>query len=162
MGSNIGERKIHLRKGLEALGSVLRITAVSSIYETDPVGGPPQGAFLNLTVRGWTGLGPRQLLRHAQGVERRAGRTSRVRNGPRTLDVDLLFFGSLVMTERDLEIPHPRLGERAFVLIPLTEVAGEWVDPTSGLTVAELRARLGPEPPGVRLYEGGGSWDRMP
>lgn len=121
LGSNLGDRRGHLRRAVAALPDVV---AVSGVYETDPVGGPPgQGAYLNAVVELETDLSPRDLLELAQRLERDAGRVRTERWGPRTLDVDVLVVGDLVVDEPDLRVPHPRLGERAFVLVPLSDLA---------------------------------------
>lgn len=133
LGSNLGDREGHLRRGLAGLGEFVRLEGVSGIYDSAPVGGSAQRRFLNLVVRGRTRLSPRALLRCTQEVEARAGRARDApRNDPRTLDVDILFYGAQVISEEGLEIPHPRWRERAFVLLPLREVGEDWVDPGSG------------------------------
>ncbi len=123
LGSNLGDREAHLRsavKGLRDRGCTLE---ASPVYETAPVGGPPgQGKYLNCVVRLETELSPRELLALAQELEREAGRVRTVKDGPRTLDVDLLLFDDLVIAEADLSVPHPRLYERAFVLAPLEDL----------------------------------------
>ena len=103
--------------------------SVSSVFSTSPVGGPPQGPYLNAVVRLVTDLSARRLLALAHDLEQEAGRVRTVRNGPRTLDVDLLLYGDEQIDEPDLVVPHPRLHERAFVLAPLEELAPELVPP---------------------------------
>ena len=120
LGSNIGDRLGHLRT---AVASLSEVTAVSSVYETDPVGGPEQGRFLNIVVAVETDLDPRELLGVCHRLESAAGRVRDVRWGPRTLDVDILWIDGVTVDEPDLQIPHPRIGERRFVLEPLAEVA---------------------------------------
>ena len=122
---------------------------VSSIYDTDPVGFREQESFLNLVAEvDWDGE-PRELLRRCLAVEKVMGRERRVRNGPRTLDIDILLCGNRIHREAGLEIPHPRLQERRFVLVPLEEIAPGIVHPVLGLTVRELLARC-PDTSGVR------------
>ena len=128
-GSNLGDRAGNLRGGLRLLAAVdgVRVEAVSSIYETDPVGGVPQPAYLNLAARlGIAGvLSPEALLAEMQRIERALGRRreGEIRWGQRTLDLDLLLFGGEMRAGGALALPHPRMWERAFVLVPLREVA---------------------------------------
>jgi 2-amino-4-hydroxy-6-hydroxymethyldihydropteridine diphosphokinase len=141
LGSNLGDREAHLEKGLASLRAAgVRLTAVSSIYETEPVGGPSQGPYLNLVAAGDTLLSPEALLEAALAAEQDAGRVRTVRNAARTLDVDVLFHGDLVQRGPRLTLPHPRLHERRFVLVPLGELAPAWRHPLLDLTVAELLA----------------------
>jgi len=129
LGSNLGERRRLLAEAIESLDGV---TAVSSVYETEPVGGPGgQGAFLNLVVVIDTALSPRQLLGVCHRLESAANRVRVERWGPRTLDVDILWIDGVTMDEPDLQIPHPRMWERRFVMEPMAEVApdvvpGDW------------------------------------
>jgi 2-amino-4-hydroxy-6-hydroxymethyldihydropteridine diphosphokinase len=150
-GSNLGDRAANLRGALRALGETpgVRVAAVSRLYETDPVGGVPQPVFLNLAARLEIGaaLAPEALLREMQRIERAFGRRreNEIRRGPRTLDLDLLLFGGETRATDFLTLPHPRMWERAFVLIPLREVADD----------ALLRAKLEKFPagdPSVRLF----------
>ncbi len=123
LGSNLGDREAFLRMGVKGLG---RVTALSSVYETDPVGGPDdQGPFLNMVVEIETSLDPFALLRRCQRIEAEAMRQRIVHWGPRTLDVDIIQFDDLTMTSPELEVPHPRFAERRFVLEPLAEIAPE-------------------------------------
>lgn len=125
LGSNLGERERLLAEAIDSLDGV---TAVSSVYETDPVGGPGgQGAFLNLVVAIETPLTPRQLLGVCHRLESAANRVRIERWGPRTLDVDILWMDGIVVDEPDLQIPHPRMFERRFVLEPLAEIAPDVV-----------------------------------
>lgn len=140
LGSNLGDRWALLRSALAGLPDVV---AVSSVYETDPVGGPEgQGPYLNCVVELDTDLTPRQLLEAAQRLELEAGRVRVERWGPRTLDVDILLVDDLVVDEPDLVVPHPRLWERDFVVVPLAELA-----PDLAPDLADARRFA----PGVRL-----------
>ena len=141
LGSNLGDRLGHLRAAVGGLGASDRVdvVAVSRVYETAPVGGPDQGPYLNAVIAIETDLEPRALLRLAQGLEESARRVRGERNGPRTLDVDVLLIEELVIDEADLVVPHPRLRERGFVLAPLADVAPHLVDrPAEGWAGVEL------------------------
>jgi 2-amino-4-hydroxy-6-hydroxymethyldihydropteridine diphosphokinase len=124
LGSNLGDRWSHLRWAVVALPDVVEVSAV---YETAPVGGPDQGPYLNCVVRLETDLDARGLLEVAQDRELAAGRVRGERWGPRTLDVDVLWVDGQTVDELDLEVPHPRMFERAFVLVPLRDVAPDLV-----------------------------------
>jgi len=133
LGSNLGQRVRYLRRAVDAIPDKVR---VSSLYETDPIGGVEQGAFLNLVVQLDTDMTARELLDLAQRLERDAERVRIERWGPRTLDVDILYIDDERVDEPDLVVPHPRWRERAFVMIPLGEIAPDllhgWVDPDEG------------------------------
>ena len=128
LGSNLGDRLAHLQAALDDLCDRFAIAAISPVYETDPVGGPEQGAYLNAVVAIETDLEPRALLAVAHDIEAAAHRVRAERWGPRTLDVDILLYGDVSVTEPDLEIPHPRMWERGFVLAPLRDIAPDLVD----------------------------------
>jgi 2-amino-4-hydroxy-6-hydroxymethyldihydropteridine diphosphokinase len=130
LGSNLGDRAAHLQGAIDALATAdeVRVAAVSRVYDTAPVGGPPQDAFLNAVVAIDTDLAPHALLALAQQIERDARRVRAERWGPRTLDVDVLLFDDLALDDPDLIIPHPRMWERGFVLAPLRDVAPGLVD----------------------------------
>ena len=145
LGSNLGERESHLAAALVALKRRPEITGlvVSSLWETAPVGGPPgQGPYLNAAVRFETTLPARALLDLLLEIERLEGRERGEPDAPRTLDLDVLFYGAHVIREAGLTVPHPRLHERAFVLAPLREIAADWPHPELGATVATLAERL--------------------
>ncbi len=145
LGSNLGDRAAQLAAAIAALRAHpgVRVEALSTVYETAPVGPPPQGPYLNAVARLRTRLAPRALLERLLEIEVAAGRR---RGGPRwsarTLDLDLLLYGSLVLDERGLCIPHPRLHERAFVLEPLCELAPRLVHPRLGSRIEELARRV--------------------
>jgi 2-amino-4-hydroxy-6-hydroxymethyldihydropteridine diphosphokinase len=127
LGSNLGDRWTHLREAVAALAPE-EVVAVSPVYETDPVGGPAgQPPYLNLVVELATERSPRALLEVARRLEEAGGRVRAERHGPRTLDVDVLLVGDLVVSEPDLVVPHPRMHERRFVLAPLADLAPELV-----------------------------------
>ncbi len=128
LGSNLGDRRAALRQAVARLTEGGDVTAVSPLYETEPVGGPEdQGAFLNVVVELATADSPRQLLTRCQALEEAAHRVRTVRFGPRTLDADVLLVGDLVVDEPDLVVPHPRMWERRFVLAPLADLAPDLV-----------------------------------
>jgi 2-amino-4-hydroxy-6-hydroxymethyldihydropteridine diphosphokinase len=140
LGSNLGDRAAFLQYALDELGESdgVAVDAVSRVYETAPVGGPPQDAFLNAVVAVDTTLDPRALLALAQRIENGAERVRVERWGPRTLDVDVLLYDDVVLDDPELTIPHPRMWERGFVLAPLRDVAPELVDGTA--TWEDVRA----------------------
>lgn len=143
LGSNLGDRQANLARALKLLGERLHVELVSSIYETEPVGYAEQPPFLNAICRAQTELGPMQLLSLVKGIEASLGRVPSFPNAPRPIDIDIIFYGDRVMETPDLTIPHPRLEERAFVLIPLLEVAPDLRHPVSGENVKDLAARVG-------------------
>jgi 2-amino-4-hydroxy-6-hydroxymethyldihydropteridine diphosphokinase len=136
LGSNLGDREEALRRGVTQLAAAGDVTAVSPLYETEPVGGPAdQGPFLNVVVELTTTDSPRQLLVRCQALEEAAHRVRTVRFGPRTLDADVLLVGDLRVDEADLVVPHPRMWERRFVLQPLADLAPDLV-PSEQLVAA--------------------------
>jgi 2-amino-4-hydroxy-6-hydroxymethyldihydropteridine diphosphokinase len=137
LGSNLGDRAAHLRAAVAGLADRLGADpVVSPVYRTAPVGGPEQDDFYNVVVRVDTDRGPRQLLAAAQALEAAAGRVRTVRWGPRPLDVDILWVDGVSVDEPDLQVPHPRMFERRFVLAPLRDVAPDLVD-DAALAAAE-------------------------
>lgn len=132
IGSNVGDRAQFCRTAVEELNATdgVEVTATSSLYETSPIGGPPQRSFVNLVVRVRTSLDHRDLLALTQSIEARLGReTSEIRWGPRVVDLDILSFDDEKISEPDLEIPHPRLTQRRFALVPLLEIDPAAADP---------------------------------
>ena len=142
LGSNLGRRAANLAAARDALAQALALTASSSVYETDPWGPIKQGRYLNQVVRATTALTPRALLAKLHEIERALGRdrTGETRYGPRTIDLDILLYGNVVVDEPDLQIPHPRMMERPFVLVPLSEIAPDLT--VRGVRVKEALARL--------------------
>jgi 2-amino-4-hydroxy-6-hydroxymethyldihydropteridine diphosphokinase len=138
LGSNLDDREANLRRGVALLARSLEMVEGSSVYETEPWGHKDQPRFLNLVCWAHTGISPAELLRLCQETERAVGRTRTFRYGPRLLDVDILAYGDSVITTPTLVVPHPRLAERRFVLVPMAEVAPEWVHPVTGRTASEL------------------------
>jgi 2-amino-4-hydroxy-6-hydroxymethyldihydropteridine diphosphokinase len=153
LGGNLGDRRANLRAALARLAPAAVVRAVSSLYETEPVGYRPQPDFLNAVARVETALSPWHLLEHLLAIEQALGRQRRFRDAPRPIDLDILFFDDLTMDEEGLVIPHPRLAERAFVLIPLVELAPDLGHPWLGRPVGELLAAL-PAAEAVRRVEG--------
>jgi 2-amino-4-hydroxy-6-hydroxymethyldihydropteridine diphosphokinase len=142
LGSNLGDRAAHIRSALAALAAhpAIDLLAVSPLYETPPWGPVPQGPYLNACAAIETTLTPRALLGLCLAIEREAGRERIVRWGPRTLDLDILLYGNATIDEPDLRIPHPRMMERAFVLVPLTDLAPDLV--IAGTRIRDALARL--------------------
>jgi 2-amino-4-hydroxy-6-hydroxymethyldihydropteridine diphosphokinase len=157
LGSNLGEREVMIRQALEALSKLPQTTLVkaSSLYDTEPVGEVDQPNFLNAVAQIDTELTPRQLLWNLFLIEKRLGRVRTHRWGPRTIDLDLLLYGGLVIEEPDLTVPHSELARRSFVLVPLVELDPLLVHPVSGDTLVHLLSRLNTRPPvkrGSRLW----------
>jgi 2-amino-4-hydroxy-6-hydroxymethyldihydropteridine diphosphokinase len=150
LGSNLGDRAANLRAALNLLPPQVTVLAESNIYETPPWGITDQPAFLNMVVRAETFLSPLELLKHLKDIEIRLGRVPAARYGPRLIDLDILFYSDLIIDSPPLVIPHPRLHERAFVLVPLAELAPEMRHPVLGRTVRELLANI--DTAGIKLY----------
>jgi 2-amino-4-hydroxy-6-hydroxymethyldihydropteridine diphosphokinase len=143
LGSNLGDREDTLTAAAAQLAALLDRFTLSSRHDTAPVGVPdPQPRYLNAAGVGFTRLGPRELLARLHDIERAFGRERSVPNASRTLDLDVVLYGDLVVNEPGLAIPHPRFRERAFVLAPLAEVAPDMIDPVTGRTVRDLEAAL--------------------
>ena len=149
LGSNLesrfGDREANMREAVRRIRALGEVRAVSSFFDTEPVGYLAQPRFLNGALVLETELGPVELLRGLLGVERAMGRErdGAVAKGPRLIDLDLLLYGDVVMATEELTLPHPEMMERLFVLEPLAEVAGEWVHPVVGVTVRALLGGLG-------------------
>ena len=142
LGANLGDRSEMLDWAVERLGAIGTVDAVSPVYETEPLHVVDQPRFLNAVARVQTGLRPESVLAGLLAIELDAGRTRSVRHGARTLDLDLLLYDDHIIQTPDLTLPHPRLHERAFVLIPLADLASDLVIPGHNATVAELLTHL--------------------
>ena len=142
LGSNLGDRQSNLTKAFELLKQRASVEQISSLYETEPVGYREQPRFLNAVCRVSTYLSPEQLLISIKEIETTLGRRASFPNAPRPVDIDILFYGNQVIDTPQLTIPHPRLEERAFVLVPLAELAPELTHPVSGSKVRELVGRV--------------------
>ncbi len=153
LGSNLGDRAGQLRKAIESLAAVVALVIRSPVYETAPQYVTDQPAFLNMVLSGETELEVLPLLEKMQHIEKALGRVSGQRFGPRAIDLDILFFGDSVVDTPLLEVPHPRLGERRFVLQPLNDIAPAKCHPITGMSVAEMLAALPPDDD-IRLFPG--------
>ena len=148
LGSNLGDRQSLLNEALHRLETAgVHVVHRSTIHETEPQDYLDQPRFLNMAVEVETDLTPQELLATIQKIETEMGRQRTIPKGPRTIDIDILFYANQIISEAGLEIPHPRLTERHFVLDPLQEIAPEFRHPAKGKTVRELRAALQPPDP---------------
>jgi len=142
LGSNVGDRWVHLMHALEGIHQHVAVDLVSPVYETEPWGYTEQPRFLNLVISGYTQLSPHELLHELKAIERRLGRRPTFRFGPRVIDLDILFYNTLVLETPELVIPHPLLHQRAFVLVPLNDIAPDLWHPRLRRRVRDLLAEL--------------------
>jgi 2-amino-4-hydroxy-6-hydroxymethyldihydropteridine diphosphokinase len=150
LGSNVADREVHLRQAIKCLEAVGKVAAVSSFYETEPVEFTQQPVFLNCAVAVETSREATALMSRLLEIERTLGRERFQKKGPRTIDIDILLFGDLVMNSAELKIPHPAMARRRFVLEPLAEIAPATVHPVLGKTTLQLLADL---PPGQNVWK---------
>lgn len=150
LGSNLGDREANLREALRRLEERVVLDALSSLYETPPLGPPDQPWYLNAACCGTTELGPKELLAFVKGIEQGMGRVPTVCWGPRIIDLDILFYDSLVLRTPELVIPHPGIPDRPFVLAPLADIAPEFIHPLLGEPISVLMSRLLSDPHQVR------------
>ena len=151
LGSNIGDREVNLNLAIEKFGDQAQVIKRSSIYQTEPWGFHDQAPFLNMVIQVQTNLTPRSLLTFLKNLEVEIGRTLTFRNGPRVIDLDILFYDDLVLAEEGLEIPHPRLKDRVFVLVPLCEIAPDLIHPVTKTPLDKYLAKL--EIVGILMYK---------
>jgi 2-amino-4-hydroxy-6-hydroxymethyldihydropteridine diphosphokinase len=151
LGSNLGDRRHNLEAAIAALPPTVKVLERSPLYETAPWGVTDQPDFLNMVLKGETRLAPAALLARLKQNETSLGRLPSVRYGPRLIDIDILFYGSLVLSTPELTIPHPHLHERAFVLVPLADLAAAFIHPVLGKPIRDLLAGI--DLNGVKRYE---------
>ena len=152
LGSNLGDREKNLIRALSLLSTEVNLDKASSIYETEPVGYKEQPFFLNLACQVTPNLNPWELLHLAKTIENKMGRIpSKQINAPRPIDIDILFYNKQIINSKNLTVPHPRLAKRAFVLIPLSEIAAELIHPQLGKSIAALVNNVRGQS-GVRKY----------
>lgn len=144
LGSNLGDRAENIRSALNVLNerADVDVLARSSLYETEPVGVTEQAKFINAATRIRTSLSPRALLKLVKSMEKALGRVKTVRWGPRIIDIDILLYDDLILSERSLKIPHPEMKERPFVMVPLSEIGHDVVHPLTGKTISEMVSGL--------------------
>ena len=142
IGSNLGNKEENIKKAIDLLKEKCKILKVSALYQTEPMYYKNQDWFLNCAIKMETGLKPQELLEFLQSIEKKLGRVMTIKNGPRVIDLDILFYGSEIIKSNNLAIPHPKLHERLFVLEPLKEICPNFVHPALKRSVSELEAML--------------------
>jgi len=152
LGSNLGDREANLQTVFRELPPEIEITIFSSLYETEPWGFRDQPDFLNQVVQVKTKLSPRELLEYLKKIEKKIGRKPSFIYGPRLVDIDILLYGNMIINENNLVIPHNKIDERAFVLVPFAEIAPDLSLPDSTLTISELLESI--DSSDVSLYKG--------
>ncbi len=153
LGSNLGDRRTNIETAFKQLNkSGVKVQKVSSLYRTEPIGYTAQPWFLNCAAEAMTDLMPLQLLRRCQAIQREMGRRPGPRNGPRLIDIDILLYENVVMRSPEVTIPHPRMAERRFVLVPLAEIAGEAEHPITRQKISDMLASA-PAAAVVRLHD---------
>jgi 2-amino-4-hydroxy-6-hydroxymethyldihydropteridine diphosphokinase len=151
LGTNLGDRIGNLRAAIAALPPAVWVLEQSFVYETLPWGVTDQPHFLNMVIKGETGQSPQELLKHLKALETRLGRLPSIHYGPRKIDIDILFYSDLMLDTPGLTLPHAHLHERAFVLVPLADLAPELIHPVLGKTIRQLLAEV--DTTGVKRYE---------
>jgi 2-amino-4-hydroxy-6-hydroxymethyldihydropteridine diphosphokinase len=151
LGSNVGDREANIKKAFDALKERIKIVKSSSLYETKPMYIEDQGWFLNCTAKVETDLAPEELLKFLKSIEQKLGRKTLLRNGPRIIDLDIIFYGGQILKENDLQVPHPKIGERPFVLVPLAEIAPNFIHPVNKKTIVDILSELDYDKSEIRL-----------
>ena len=152
LGSNLGDRLAALSTAVVLLSPDVRVLKVSKVYETPPWGYEDQPAFLNQVLQAETGLDPPALLKYLKRIEQKLGRKATFRYGPRAIDLDILFYDDLIYSTANLQIPHPMAAERAFVLLPMREIAPDFIHPVLGKSISKLVRSI--DSSGIKVYEG--------
>ena len=142
IGSNIWNKEENIRKAIGSIKEKCKILRISSLYETEPIGYKKQNWFLNCAIEIETEFEPLELLNFLQSIEKKMGRVKTIKNGPRIIDLDILFYDNKVINEKGLAVPHPRLHERLFVLEPLKEIAPEFVHPVLNKSIKEIYSMI--------------------
>lgn len=142
IGSNIENRQENIKTSIKEIKKLGDIKTVSSIYETEPVGYQKQNNFLNLVLKLETKLSPNKLIKETQKIENEMGRIKKIKDGPRNIDIDIIFYNDEIINTEKLTVPHPRMHQRRFVLAPMKEIAGETIHPVKNKTISELLNKL--------------------
>lgn len=142
LGSNLGDRKVNLRRALKMLPPRVQVAERSPVYETEPMYLSDQPLFYNMVVRARTELSPVELLQHVKKVEKSMGRARESHNQPRVIDIDILFYNDKIIETEELEVPHPKISERAFVLAPMSDIAPKFIHPVLNISVEKMLSRL--------------------